>query len=131
MASSDLSKRLKIETRSSETQTSPQKQIKQITEEDLTSEAKPTEYYWERLAEKRREALEESLVENKRLHERIEGLEEELNTSRQMLEEARNLVEVLTEMLNENEAEQEIDKAGNDEEEPATSSENEDQLTSK
>lgn len=106
LASSELSKRKKIETRSSETQTSPQKQ--QITASDLTSNSAPTEFYWERLADKRREALEESLVENQKLHERIDGLEEELNLSRSMLEEARNLVEVLTEMLNENEAEQEI-----------------------
>ena len=107
-----MSKRKKVETRCNETQTSPEKQqTQQISEADLTSDAKPGEYYWERLAEKRRTALEETMGENQRLHERIEGLEEELNTSKQMLEEARSLVEVLTEMLNENEAEQEIERA--------------------
>nr|XP_014092794.2 geminin isoform X2 [Bactrocera oleae] len=117
LASTDFPKRKKVETRASETQTSPQKNAsvgekKTITAEDLTSEEKPGELYWEHLAEKRREALEETLKENQHLHERIEGLEAELDTSRQMLEEARNLVEVLTEMLNENEAEREIESDG-------------------
>ncbi|XP_011188880.1 geminin isoform X2 [Zeugodacus cucurbitae] len=117
LASTDFAKRKKVETRASETQTSPQKNLSvaektSITAEDLTSEEKPGELYWEHLAEKRREALEETLKENQHLHERIEGLEAELDTSRQMLEEARNLVEVLTEMLNENEAEREIESDG-------------------
>ncbi|XP_011201569.1 geminin isoform X1 [Bactrocera dorsalis] len=117
LASTDLPKRKKVETRASETQTSPQKNVSgaektTITGEDLTSEENPGELYWEHLAEKRREALEETLKENQHLHERIEGLEAELDTSRQMLEEARNLVEVLTEMLNENEAEREIESDG-------------------
>ncbi|XP_012161023.1 geminin isoform X2 [Ceratitis capitata] len=117
LASTELAKRKKVETRVSETQTSPQKGTSDggksaITAEDLTSEEKPGQVYWEHLAEKRREALEETLVENRRLHERIEGLEAELDTSREMLAEARNLVEVLTEMLNENEAEREIESDG-------------------
>ncbi|XP_054730644.1 geminin isoform X1 [Anastrepha obliqua] len=117
LASTDLAKRKKVETRVSETQTSPQKKVggvekTTITAEDLTSEESPGELYWEHLAEKRRVALDETLSENKRLHERIEGLEAELDTSRQMLSEARNLVEVLTEMLNENEAEREIESDG-------------------
>lgn len=114
-ASTDYAKRKKIETRVAETQTSPNKSStkdetstsKKITAEDLTGEAKPSEHYWERLAEKRREALEQSLDENQRLYERIEGLEEELNTSRQQLEEAKHLVAVLTEMLNETEGDEE------------------------
>uniref|UniRef100_A0A1I8MX33 Geminin n=1 Tax=Musca domestica TaxID=7370 RepID=A0A1I8MX33_MUSDO len=114
-ASTDYAKRKKIETRVAETQTSPNKSStkdetstsKKITAEDLTGEAKPGEHYWERLAEKRREALEQSLDENQRLYERIEGLEEELNTSRQQLEEAKHLVAVLTEMLNETEGDEE------------------------
>ncbi|XP_005188723.2 geminin [Musca domestica] len=114
-ASTDYAKRKKIETRVAETQTSPNKSStkdetstsKKITAEDLTGEAKPGEHYWERLAEKRREALEQSLDENQRLYERIEGLEEELNTSRQQLEEAKHLVAVLSEMLNETEGDEE------------------------
>ncbi|XP_061399993.1 geminin [Musca vetustissima] len=115
-ASTDYAKRKKVETRVAETQTSPNKSSnnkdettssKKITAEDLIGEAKPGEHYWERLAEKRREALEQSLEENQRLYERIEGLEEELNTSRQQLEEAKHLVSVLTEMLNEPEGDEE------------------------
>jgi geminin len=55
------------------------------------------------LAEKRRVALLETVDENVELHERLAKLEDELNLSHQMLEETRNLVEVLTEMLQENE----------------------------
>lgn len=107
--STDYAKRKKVETRAAETQTSPGKtastssEAKEITAADLTGDAKPGEHYWERLAEKRREALEDSLIENQRLYEHIQGLEEELNTSRQQLEEAHHLVAVLTEMLNETE----------------------------
>lgn len=57
------------------------------------------------MAEKRRTALEESLIENQELYERIATLEDELNQSKTMLTEARNLVEVLTEMLEEKDAE--------------------------
>ncbi|XP_055915116.1 geminin isoform X2 [Eupeodes corollae] len=104
-STAETAKRKKIDTRS--TQTSPGK--KSVTVEDLTETDAPSSTYWELLAEKRREALEATLVENQHLHERIEGLESELNTSRKMLEETKNLVEVLTEMLNENEAEKEIE----------------------
>lgn len=115
LSNSEYAKRKKIDTKAVETQTSPDAKSnnnKKITEEDLCSGTKPGEYYYERLAEKRREALEQSLEENQRLYERIDGLEEELNTSRQQLEEAHHLVAVLTEMLNENEAEQEIEGEG-------------------
>ncbi|XP_055640203.1 geminin isoform X2 [Toxorhynchites rutilus septentrionalis] len=84
---------------------SPSEAKKCITEEDLTSLEGPSQYYWEVLAERRRVALEESLTENAQLYDKVNDLEEELNTSKQMLEEARNLVEVLTEMLQESEAE--------------------------
>lgn len=112
---SEYAKRKKIETKAVETQTSPDSKstnARKITAEDLCSEEKPGEFYWERLAEKRREALEQSLEENQRLYERIDGLEEELNTSRQQLEEAKHLVSVLTEMLNEDEAEKEVGDEG-------------------
>ncbi|KXJ74121.1 hypothetical protein RP20_CCG014323 [Aedes albopictus] len=65
----------------------------------------PSELYWEVLAERRRLALEESLTENQELCEKVAALEEELNLSKEMLQEARNLVEVLTELLQEGEAE--------------------------
>lgn len=53
------------------------------------------------MAERRREALDESLKENEMLHEKVASLEDELNISRAMLDETKNLVEVLTEMINE------------------------------
>jgi hypothetical protein len=55
----------------------------------------PSENYWQLLAEKRRIALEECLQENKTLHERVQLLEEEKQVTEQMLEESRNLVDVL------------------------------------
>ncbi|KAL1380314.1 hypothetical protein pipiens_014304 [Culex pipiens pipiens] len=64
--------------------------------------------YWEVLAEKRRAALEESLSENMDLYEQLSSLKEELSTSQQMLQESRNIVEVLTELLQEDEAEKEL-----------------------
>lgn len=57
--------------------------------------------YWEQLAEQRRLALENTLKENEGLHQKVQTLTEELNTSQQLVEESRNLVEVLTEMLKE------------------------------
>lgn len=71
--------------------------------EDLTSDKPVNDHYWQILAEKRREALEETLHENQELYERIANLEDELNHSKSMLEEARDLVTVLTEMLEEKE----------------------------
>ena len=55
------------------------------------------------VAEKRRIGLQETLAENQELYERIAYLEDELNHSKSMLEEARDLVTVLTEMLEEKE----------------------------
>jgi TRAP-type C4-dicarboxylate transport system substrate-binding protein len=55
----------------------------------------PSENYWQLLAEKRRTALDECLEENKTLHERLQLLEEEKRVTEQMLEESRNLVEIL------------------------------------
>jgi len=78
---------------------------KPITAEDLTSECEPGENYYKLLAEQRRAALENSLIENRHLHERIDGLEEEINIMRKELDEANNLVEVLKEICDENESE--------------------------
>lgn len=74
-----------------------------IKAEDLVSEDGPSENYWEVVAERRRIALEETLEENRLLHERIEELEEENRISKQMLEETKSLVEVLTEMVGDQE----------------------------
>ncbi|XP_043498985.1 geminin-like isoform X1 [Polistes fuscatus] len=71
----------------------------QIEIEDLTSEAGPSENYWQVLAERRRIALNETLDENKILHERIASLQEENRLCNEMLNETRALVEVLQEMI--------------------------------
>lgn len=96
--SSSEAKRLR---KSSLSQDSAEKQLAQVTEEDLTTEGEPSEHYWKGLAEQRRVALEVSLKENEELHNKIENLEEELTIARQMIDESKNLVEVLTEMIQE------------------------------
>ncbi|XP_043645747.1 uncharacterized protein LOC122614987 [Drosophila teissieri] len=92
----------------------PSNADKPIMAEDLTSVAEPGENYYKLLAEQRRLALEDSLTENRHLHERIEGLEEEMDTMRQELDEAKNLVEVLKEICDEDNSEVEEDDAAGD-----------------
>lgn len=77
--------------------------LAKITEEDLTTDGEPSEGYWKVLAEKRRVALDLSLRENEVLYEEVNGLRDQLELSNQMLDESKNLVEILTEMLEENE----------------------------
>ncbi|XP_053678543.1 geminin-like [Anopheles nili] len=72
-------------------------------EHNLTAK-KPTEGYWEKVAEKRRVALAESLDENAKLHMEIETLKETLSTSETLTSYLQGLVETMTEMLNENDA---------------------------
>lgn len=91
----------------------------EITEEDLTTEGEPSEHYWKTLAERRRQALEDSLIENEMLHEKVDSLKEELNISRQLLDESNALVEVLNEMINP------VDESSPKSQSPATDSENE------
>lgn len=74
-----------------------------IAEEDLTSESIISDGAWKMFAEKRRVALQATLEENVILHETCNRLESELNKQKQLLEEARALVETLKEMLEENE----------------------------
>ncbi|XP_019552301.2 geminin isoform X2 [Aedes albopictus] len=106
----ELKRKKTTTVQSQSSQTSPEKKPATVTKptitaEDLTSAEGPSELYWEVLAERRRLALEESLTENQELCEKVAALEEELNLSKEMLQEARNLVEVLTELLQEGEAE--------------------------
>ncbi|XP_029164389.1 geminin-like [Nylanderia fulva] len=72
-----------------------------IEAEDLTS-ANPSENYWQVLAEKRRMALVNTLEENKTLSQRIEKLKEDNHIYREMLEEAKTLIEVLQEEIENN-----------------------------
>ncbi|KOC67174.1 hypothetical protein WH47_11831 [Habropoda laboriosa] len=96
----DAPKRKKIVSKDKAVQTARGGKIK-IEVEDLTSEAGPSENYWEVLAERRRIALEDSLEDNKELSERVEKLEEENRIYKEMLDESRALVEVLQEMIGE------------------------------
>lgn len=65
-----------------------------ITARDLTSD-EPSADYWKKLAETRGEALNRSLEENEKLKENISSLQQENRICKEMLEESRNLVEVL------------------------------------
>lgn len=95
-------KRKKLVTHAS--QTDPERlELAKITEEDLTTDGEPSEGYWKVLAEKRRVALDLSLRENEGLYEEVHSLRDQLEISNQMLDESKNLVEILTEMLEENE----------------------------
>lgn len=100
-----MKRKLPAPSTSKSSQTSPQivKTTRRVTVDDLTSEKPLSDRYWELLAEKRRQALEDTLEENQELYERIANLEDELNQSKNLLEEARDLVTVLTEMLEEKE----------------------------
>lgn len=83
-----------------QTEKSVSESEKPLTAEDLTSECEPGENYYKLLSEQRRVALEDTLMENRHLHERIDGLEEEINIMRKELDEANNLVEILKEICN-------------------------------
>ncbi|XP_018319284.1 geminin [Agrilus planipennis] len=69
-----------------------------ITAADLISD-EPGIDYWKTLAEQRKVALDESLEENGRLKDVIESLEEENKICKEMLNEAKELVAVLQEMM--------------------------------
>lgn len=97
----DLKHKKPVPVASSSSQTLPASSL--ISEADLTSEGTVSDVYWEVLAEKRRLALEESLEENEYLHGKCDQLESELNQSKHLLDETRELVNVLTEMLQEKE----------------------------
>lgn len=66
-----------------------------ISVDDLTSEAGPSENYWEVLAERRRIALESALEENHDLNDEVKRLKDENRLYKEMLDESRALVEVL------------------------------------
>ncbi|XP_030375221.1 uncharacterized protein LOC115624610 [Scaptodrosophila lebanonensis] len=87
-----------------QTDATPNDADKPITVDDLTSVCEAGENYYKRLAETRREALETTLKENQHLHERIEGLEEEMGTLRKELDEAKCLVEMLKEIIDEDQS---------------------------
>lgn len=65
-----------------------------VTASDLESD-EPSVDYWKTLAEKRGEALNDSLQENEKLKEDISNLIEENSVCKAMLDESKNLIEVL------------------------------------
>lgn len=65
-----------------------------ITADDLTSD-EPGLDYWKTLAEKRGEALNDSLQEVEKLKDDVETLQEENRICKEMLNESRHLVDVL------------------------------------
>jgi len=60
----------------------------------ITGDEPPPEY-WKRLAESRRQALEDTLSENEKLHKRIEELEEENQAMEEMVQQAKTMAELI------------------------------------
>jgi len=60
--------------------------------------------YWKRLAESRREALEETLSENEALHQRIADLEEENRTMDEMVQQAKSMAELISSLAAEDDS---------------------------
>lgn len=59
-------------------QESGEKSQLEVTIEDLTTDGEPSSQYWQAVAEKRRIALNTTLEENEKLHEKVDSLEEEV-----------------------------------------------------
>ncbi|XP_052900506.1 geminin [Anopheles moucheti] len=68
-------------------------------EQNLVAE-KPNSGYWQKVAEKRRLALEETLDENARLHLELSEKTDEVNELQNVVESLKSLVETVVEMLN-------------------------------
>ncbi|XP_045104015.1 uncharacterized protein LOC123499690 [Portunus trituberculatus] len=65
---------------------------KQATIDMLTNDTAPADY-WEALAEKRREALEDTLQENQKLHEKNKELESEISVLKEENKQLEDMVE--------------------------------------
>ncbi|XP_063611491.1 uncharacterized protein LOC134785140 [Penaeus indicus] len=86
----------------------------------LTCDTPPPEY-WESLAEKRREALEETLEENHKLHEENASLQKEVTVLKEenklleeMVEEAKGLAEMVQELTGQAESEAAAEDSSSD-----------------
>ena len=73
-----------------------------VTIEDLTSDEANADYQ-RILTEKRGAALDDSFKDIEKLRDNVDSLQEENEICREMLNQSRNLVEVLTDILNEEE----------------------------
>jgi len=107
--------------RNAETQTVPPEYPPEAVVADLCSTEAPSEHYWLRLAETRRQALEETLTENQELHQRLEKLEEELELMREVVQKAEDVMASVQEWTEEQESAgtQEQESAGTEEQESA------------
>merc|ERR1712203_272674 len=88
----------------------------------MYGEEEPDIDYWKQLAEKRREALEASLLENEELHtslsaveEEKEAVERERDNLKEMAEQAEELAKIVKSLVPEDEDSEE--EGGSDEEE--------------
>ncbi|XP_037093361.1 uncharacterized protein LOC119113128 [Pollicipes pollicipes] len=74
----------------------------EVARADICAEV-PSEQYWQRLADSRQEALQETLDENQQLHERLAQLEEENRLLREALQQAEEVVACVQEWSQEQE----------------------------
>ena len=92
----------------------------------MHGEEEPDIEYWKQLAERRREALESSLLENEELHTSLTAVEEEKelvarerDNLREMAEQAEELAKIVKSLVPEEDSEEEAeegdDKAESDE----------------
>ena len=82
----------------------------------MYGEEEPDLEYWKQLAEKRREALETSLLENEELHtsltmveEEKEAVERERDNLKEMAEQAEELAKIVKSLVPDDESEEEAD----------------------
>jgi len=90
----------------------------------MYGEEEPDIEYWKQLAEKRREALETSLLENEELHtslnaveEEKEAVERERDTLKEMAEQAEELAKIVKSLVPDDDEEGNSEDGGSDEEE--------------
>ncbi|KRT85131.1 hypothetical protein AMK59_904 [Oryctes borbonicus] len=77
-----------------------QTETPKVDADDLTCD-EPSENYWRTIAEKRAEALNDSLQENERLRDQVHNLQEENRICKEMLDESKTLINTLQEMMDE------------------------------
>lgn len=90
----------------------------------MYGEEEPDIEYWKQLAEKRREALETSLLENEELHtslsaveEEKEAVERERDNLKEMAEQAEELAKIVKSLVPDDDDDSEVEEERNEEEE--------------
>jgi len=99
----------------------------------MHGEEEPDIEYWKQLAERRREALESSLLENEELHTSLTAVEEEKelvarerDNLREMAEQAEELAKIVKSLVPEEDSEEEGAEEGDDKAESDEAEEEED-----